>query len=178
MFAEASHGYTRGTWTATEDSTLDRRQWNGGKQGDGSGYCAPSQTLLPTLMKWMLVFEDPRSRTLWLARAVPRVWLAGGGKRVAVSDSPTRYGRISYSIEPQSNGNGTMRANITLPAAFKVPPGGLKLRLRSPAGQKLSSATVGGKPWLTINATEETIAFASASMPATADLQRIVASFV
>ena len=35
LFAEAAHGYTRGTWTATEDSTLDRRQWNGGKLGDG-----------------------------------------------------------------------------------------------------------------------------------------------
>eukprot|EP01043_Picozoa_sp_COSAG02_P108137 COSAG02_NODE_44160_length_368_cov_1.148699_1_plen_122_part_11 len=122
-------------------------------------------------MKWMLVFEDPRNRTLWLARAVPRVWLKSG-KRVAVQDSPTRYGRISYSIEPQNN--GSIHANITLPIEMKIPPGGLKLRLRAPGQKKLSSATVGGTPWL-INATEETIAFVGESFPTTASLQRIVA---
>lgn len=177
LFAEASHGYSRGTWTATEDSTLDRRQWNGGKLGGGSGYCAPSQTLLPTLMKWLLVWEDPRSRTLWLGRAVPRVWLSDG-KRVAVRDSSTRYGRVSFSIDSQASGTGLiMHANITLPAGFRASPGGLKLRLRSP-GAKLSSVTVGGKPLeLKFNATEETITFDAASMPDTADLQRIVASF-
>ena len=56
--------------------------------------------------------------------------------------------------------------NVTCTTAEKAfaPPGGIKLRVRSPSflhGSKISQVTVGGQPWSQLNASEETILFKS-----------------
>ena len=32
----------------------------------------------PILLKWLLVFEEPISHTVWFGKALPRVWLEEG----------------------------------------------------------------------------------------------------
>ena len=157
---------TPGTWTAAEC-------WTPG--GSSSGYAAPSQTLLPTLLKWQLLFEDPFAQTLWLARATPRSWLAPG-KNVSISRGPSSYGRLSYSLIGSATDRIT--ATILLAAGFQWPSGGIQLRLRSPSfpQKKLSSVLVSGQPWAHFNSTLETVTFEAKPADKTA-LQNIVAKF-
>ena len=75
-FALSAHGYTRGTHTAPENVT-DRDQ-------PTVAYSAAGQVAAPTYLKWMLCFE-PDARTLWLAKATPRDWLAAGEALVATN---------------------------------------------------------------------------------------------
>ena len=49
-------------------------------------------------LKWMLCFEEPESRTLWLAKATPRGWLAAGEAPIVAANLTTRYGRVSYTL--------------------------------------------------------------------------------
>ena len=194
-FAMLTQAQTPGTWTAVECLGLDRTGPSGALRptggGMGSGYVAPSQALMPTIVKWLCQFEDHRG-VLWLGKALPREWLASGAPPVALHRSPSSYGRISFSIAATSVDSVT--ANVTLPATivrsqahhtsiaggqgFAWPPGGIKLRLRSPAfpAKKLSAVTVGGVRWLHFNATEETVVFVSAPRDPTA-LQRITATW-
>ena len=169
MYGMAAGGMTPGTWTAAECWTMG---------GGSSGYAAPSQSLLPTLLKWQLLFEDPFAETLWIARAIPRSWLALG-KNVSVSRTPSSYGRLSFSLV--ASDADTITASIVLPPSFKWPPGGMQLRLRSPSfpHKKLSSVTVGGKPWPAagFNATAETVTFGGGASPGASALESIVAKF-
>ena len=107
-FTVSSHAMTRGTFTAPECTQLDR------SIAHTDSYCAPSQALLPLLTKWMLVFDDPATQTLWLGKAVPRVWLSPG-ERVSVQRAPTRYGRVSLTIVAAVS---TVDVNVTLPAKY------------------------------------------------------------
>ena len=60
----------------------------------------------------MLVMEDGRS--LWLARATPRVWLAQG-KKISVKNAPTYFGPLAYEIVSDAD-NGKISATIEVPA--------------------------------------------------------------
>jgi hypothetical protein len=82
--------------------------------------------------------------TLHIAPATPRNWLAAG-KRIAVTDLPTLFGPVSYSLV--SNGN-RLTATITPPTAEsgRLTLTGVVLHARVPAGKRLVSATVNGKP--------------------------------
>lgn len=155
-FAVSAHAQTRGTWTASECiGGLDRSI---SSPDSASGYAAPSQTVVPTLIKWMMLFEDPLKKQLWIAKGIPREWLMHGKSAVALNGSPTRYGRISFSL--QAVGANDVQANVTLPDDFVWPDGGMKLRLRTPGfldGKRLTSVSVGGQSWSDFNATEETI---------------------
>jgi hypothetical protein len=167
-YSMAAHSYTRGTWTAAECAVGDR-------SGSSSGYAAPSQALFPSLLKWMLVFEDVNTQTLMLARALPREWLSPNN-RTHIERAPTRYGRLSFALDLASYGE-QIRANVTLPATWKPPPGGmpggLVLRLRLPGGGKIGGVTVGGVAWSQINATDESVTLTGGGAMA---LQSIVVS--
>ena len=142
MYAMAGLGNTPGTWTAAEC-------WTPG--AFSSGYAVPSQTVLPTFLRWQLLFEDPFVKTLWIARATPRTWLATGKTAVALKNAPTSYGRLSFVL--QAIDATAIHANVTLGAAFRWPVGGLTLRLRSPRypSTKISGVTVGGAPFTSFN---------------------------
>ena len=148
--------------------------------------------MAPTYLKWMLFFEDPTNRTLWLAKATPREWLSPGQPAIEVTNATTRYGRVSYELRallstPTPAGTShSVRASVRLPATFgaaaTAPHGGVRLRLRVPATRagKLSRVFVGGKPWAAFDAAAETIDFDTEALqrPALLEaLQDIVATW-
>ncbi len=149
-YTQAAHLHTRGTWSVFECVDMDR------DRGEHFPYCAPAQVTIPTVTKWMLVFEDPLSSTLWLAKATPRAWLENG-KRISVKNAPTRWGRVSYEVLSQLD-EGTVRAKITLPKGL---PTAAKLRLRIPKPQAIKSVQVDGKPWSAFDPQEETVSLPS-----------------
>ena len=174
---------TRGTHLTPESQTIDRDR-------GGYAYASPGQANVPMALKWMLCFEEPETRTLWLAKATPRGWLAPGEAPLLASNLTTRYGRVSFTVRTAAvaeQGAGyAVHASVSLPASFAsagtAPAGGIRLRLRAPlehAG-KLSAVTVGGKAWSAFNAAEETIDIAADKITAsliTEGLPHIVATF-
>lgn len=165
-YGMSAHTYTRGTWTTPEAAHPDR-------DVGSTDYVAAGVHTAPSYLKWALVFEEPNSRAVWLAKALPREWLTPPAPPVVVRRAPTRYGRVTYTLtaasgpaETSSRGGGRRHrryrvvANVSLPASFN-PPGGLRLRLRAPAALagKLARVTVGGAPWYAFDAHAETVDF-------------------
>jgi hypothetical protein len=182
FFTQSAHANTRGTWTTPESASIDR--------GHGAiSYSAAGVNNVPLCIKWMHVFEEMETHTLWLAKAVPRDWLAPDEAPLVIERATSRYGRISFSLSVASQvgtsaTSYTVNANVTLPASFVSagPAGGLRLRIRAPlehAG-KLSGVTVGGKAWVGFDAGEETIDFKASDLTAdlvASGLPAIVATF-
>jgi hypothetical protein len=133
LYSLMAHQYTRGTWTAPETRNLDPKQF-------AAPYCTPAQLTVPLMTRWMLVFEDPASHALWLAKAMPRAWL-NDGQSIAVSNAPTQWGLISFAIHSHIQA-GRVEASLKLPTT--PPPGGIKLRLRVPEGYRLQAVTLNG----------------------------------
>lgn len=178
-FGMSAHTYTRGTWTTPEASHPDR-------DVASTDYVAAGVMTAPTYLKWMLVFEEPDSRTVWLAKALPRDWLAPQTiEPVIVRRATTRYGRVSYSLKAKISSLGAyvVSASVHLPDSYNSnpPPGGVRLRLRAPAGHagKLKAVTVGGRPWTALDPAAETIDFAAAAInpQLMSELTDIVATF-
>ena len=179
-FATSAHGYTRGTATTPESSDVTNRDV------PTVAYSAASEVLAPTYLKWMLCFEEPETRTLWLAKATPREWLKAGETPIAATNLTTRYGRVSFTLSAPASASGgySVHASLWLPASFgeSPPEGGIRLRLRAPLGTagKLSNVTVGGKPWTAFSASKETIDFAASEITPgliSAGLPSIIATF-
>jgi len=178
----SAHGYTRGSVTTPEASHPDR-------DVGSTDYVAAGVMMAPTYLKWMLVFEEPNSRTLWLGKALPREWLEAGQAPVVVRNATTRYGRISFSLQataPTHTAGGlVVKARVVLPAAFfdfeTAPPGGVRLRLRAPARYvgRLAQVSVGGKAWPKFSPWAETVDFERADLtpPLLEALQSVVAQW-
>jgi len=181
FFAVSAHGYTRGSWTTPESSNVADRD------EPTVAYAVTGVNTVPTYLKWMLVFEEPETRTLWLAKATPRDWLAPGESPLVVQGATTRYGRISFSLSvpPAISSSGYfVKANVTLPRSFVSlgPQGGLRLRIRAPMSHagKLSSVSVGGKVWSGFEASTETVEFKASELTSEmveSGLPSIVAEF-
>ncbi len=152
LYSLAAHHYTRGAWTAPETRPLDLKAF-------AAPYCTPAQMAAPLLLRWMLVFEDPASDTLWLAKGTPREWLEDG-KNISVSNAPTRWGRLGFAIHSQLH-EGKILVSLDLPA--KVPLPRTKVRLRVPGGTHIRSVTLNGKSWWEFDPLDETV-----TMPAQA----------
>ena len=95
----------------------------------------------PTYMKWMLLFEEPNTKTVWVGKALPREWLGAGVEPVVVSNATTRYGRVSYTMSADTDTAAdtaapfTVTASVSLPATFAGPAGpagGVRVRVRWP----------------------------------------------
>ena len=171
----SAHTYTRGSWTTPEAAHPDRDQGS-------TDYVAAGVVTSTTYLKWALLFEEPDNRTVWLAKALPRDWLAPGAEEVVVEDATTRYGRLSYRLDAKMTaGAYTVSANVSLPPSYaeSPPTGGLRLRLRAPLAHagKLKAVTVDGKPWAAIDAKAETVDFSAAALKAAPQLGSIVATF-
>jgi hypothetical protein len=99
-------------------------------------------TFLETLRS-MLVHEtrgrEGAPRGLELAFATPRAWL-DDGKSIAVTDAPTSFGAVSYSI---ARAGSTVSVVVSPPAA--PAPATLKLRLNLPRGEHVSSVDLAGR---------------------------------
>jgi len=107
----------------------------------------------PLLTRWMLVFEEPGSDTLWLAKATPRAWLEDG-QTIAVSRAPTAWD-ASASVSTHILQAGRVEAVVELPSG--PPAARVKLRLRVPEGQRIRSVTANGKSWEQFDTAEETV---------------------
>ena len=179
-FTMSAHAYTRGTFTTPESANVTDRDV------PTIAYAAAAEVIAPTYLKWMLAFEEPESRTLWLAKATPRDWLAPGEAPLRAARLSTRYGRVAFTLAASAATDGayTVRANVTLPASFAsaAPAGGVRLRLRAPLAYagKLSGVTIGGSAWGAFSASEETVEIAASQLTAglIADgLPHIIATF-
>lgn len=126
-----AHQYTRGMWMAPETRRLKKGEWD-------SAYCGPAQLAMPLMTRWLLAFEDPRDDTLWLGKGLPRRWLASGST-VEVKAVPTRWGRVSYRLEPAGR---AINANVELPGSG-IPR--VKLRLRHPEERTIRTVTIDGR---------------------------------
>ncbi len=146
LYSLMAHQYTRGTWTAPETRLLDPKRFT-------APYCTPAQMVAPLLTRWMLVFEEPGSDTLWLAKGTPRAWLEDG-QTIAVSRAPTPWGRLSFSLHSHLQA-GRVEAAVEMPSA--PPAGQVKLRLRVPEGHRIRSVTANGKAWDQFDAEAETV---------------------
>jgi hypothetical protein len=143
-YAHMAHIYSPGTWTSVESSKIDGTL--------GGPYCTPAQVTIPTLTKWMLVFEEPDDAVVWLARATPREWL-GQGKKIAVTDAPTRFGKISYELRSDVQ-HDTIAAVIRTPDERSAT---IKLRCRTPSGKKIRAVTINGEAWTDFSAEQEVV---------------------
>jgi hypothetical protein len=99
----------------------------------------------------LLVMEDGRS--LWIARATPRVWLEQGGK-IAVKNAPTYFGTLAYEIVSDVD-HGKIAATVEMPA--RKPPQSVLLRFRHPKTTPIKGATVNGKAWSDFDPVKEVI---------------------
>jgi hypothetical protein len=115
---------------------------------------AGNAAFLETL-RLMLVHETRDAsgspQGLELAFATPRPWLMSG-KEIAVNDAPTSFGPISYTIDA---GLGLVSVSLEAPrsAALRT----LRLRLRLPAGERMTGITVNGNPFRRFDSKTETI---------------------
>ena len=132
FYAHALHLHTRGSWTAFECVDVDR------DRGLNTGYCPPAQMTIPTITKWMLVFEDPMEETLWLCKATPREWLADG-EHVIVHDAPTRWGKLSMELHADLK-NGCVHGTIQIPKGTQK----TILRLRVPGNRRITAMKING----------------------------------
>lgn len=161
LYSHMAHQYTRGTWTAPETRSILPDQGI-------APYCTPAQLVVALLTKWLLVFEDPQSETVWLGKAAPREWLEDG-KRITVENAPTRWGRLHLKITSQI-ASGSIAAQLKLPPGFAATT---KLRLRAPKNASLKSVTLNGKAWHNFDARSETITIP----PGGTHLFRVVAHY-
>lgn len=127
------HDHSPGSWTAGEVAGL----------GTGKPiFCIPAQQTIPCVVRWMLVIEDSDEDRLYLARGVPRAWVASG-KPIRIDQAPTRWGRVNMHLQhhPQSK---TVAATVELARAGA--PKELHVKLRMPVEQAVKTATVNGRP--------------------------------
>ena len=164
-FTQSAHVATRGFFMTPESSSIVDRTHE-------VAFSSAGPNNVVAALKWMLVFEEPETRTLWLAKATPRDWLRPGEAPIAVQHATTRYGRVCFALSAATAGAGgyVVRANVTLPASFGTagskPSGGVRLRIRAPVEHagRMSGVTVGGKAWAGFDAATETVAFTSAEL--------------
>jgi hypothetical protein len=145
LYGVMAHGHTRGGWLAPETHNLL-------PEGSAAPYATPAQLAVPMVTRWLLVFEDPESDTLWLGKGLPREWLRAG-QSVGVANAPTRWGRVGYRLVSRLD-EGVVEATLDLPmhgAALT------QLRLRVPGGARIRSVMLDGQAWARFNAQDETV---------------------
>jgi hypothetical protein len=110
------------------------------------------------LCQTAIMFVTERGDELWLAPFVTNQWLKDGLK-VSVQNAPTRFGKVSYTIN-SAVAKGQIEATVQLPP--KCTAKKIVLRLRHPDGKPIQSVTVQGKPHTDFDPKKETITFTPA----------------
>ena len=133
LYSHRYHAHTRGSWTAGEVT---------GITGDSGTYCVPAQQTIPLLVRWMLVLEDSDEDRLYLAKGVPREWVASG-KEIGIEQAPTRWGRVSFNLVSRLSLKSVV-GHAELSGARM--PAEVHFKLRLPLQMPLQSVTVNGRP--------------------------------
>jgi len=129
LYAHRYQAHTRGSWTAGEVA---------GITGGMPLFCMPAQMTVPLLLRWMLVFEQDDA--LYLARALPRDWLASG-QMIAIHHAPTSWGTTSVRLQCFP-GERRIDAEVSLPERS---PENVWLSLRVPRANTLQRVLVDGR---------------------------------
>ena len=132
LYSHRYHDHTRGSWTAGEVSGID---------GDTAIFCIPAQQTIPLLIRWMLVSEDSDKPIVYLAKALPREWLASG-KEIRIERAPTRWGAVTWRMKMDAE---KARISATVQFAGHSAPEQFHLKLRAPKKYQLKRATVNGR---------------------------------
>jgi hypothetical protein len=146
LYSHRYHDHTRGSWVAGEVS---------GITGDKATFCIPAQQTIPLLVRWMLVLEDSDEDRLYLAKGVPRDWVASG-KEITIQQAPTRWGRVDFYLQARPEKKNIV-ARVELSRAGS--PRELQVKFRLPASHTLKAATVNGKPAGFSGTHRDTVAF-------------------
>ena len=133
LYSHRYHDHTRGSWTAGEVAGI----------GGGTAlFCIPAQQTIPLLVRWMLVLEDSDEDRLYLAKGLPRDWVASGNP-IRIEQAPTRWGRVNFQLQARPT-DKTLSATVDL--ARSGSPSELHVKLRLPLDRKLESVTVNNRP--------------------------------
>jgi hypothetical protein len=132
LYSHRYHDHTRGSWTAGEVASID---------GSTALFCIPAQQTVPLLVRWLLVLEDSDEDRLYLARGVPRDWLASG-KEIRIEQAPTRWGRVSLRLG-MNEAKNRVSALVKFAGESKLPKE-LHVKLRVPKTMVLRSVSVNG----------------------------------
>lgn len=126
---------SRGAFWGTEQrlqlGVQNFRSRNGGSGGEYGSLCMVSAIPVSMWVRWMLIQEDFDEDTVFVARAAPTSWFQGN-QSFSLTGAPTRFGIVSFTIEPSMSSIG---GSISLKAH---PNGVLKdatYNVRIPAGQ-------------------------------------------
>jgi hypothetical protein len=133
LYSHRFHDHTRGGWTAGEVA---------GIEGGTATFCIPAQQTIPLLIRWMLVLEDSDEDRLYLAKGVPREWLASG-KEIRIDQAPTRWGRVDFRMAADNDAK-KVTAHVELARAGA--PKELQVKFRLPKDNRLLSVAVNGRP--------------------------------
>jgi hypothetical protein len=154
LYGHLGAGMTEGTFVSGEAASVAPL----GGSYYRSMYLPPngaSNAAFLTTLRMMLVHERTDSKGdpvgLELAFATPRTWLKPG-RRIVVSGAPTSFGSVSFALDAFES---SVRARVTVPE--RGPLQRLKLRLRLPRGRAISSVTLGGRPFTSVDRTTETL---------------------
>ncbi|MBN9615135.1 MAG: Tat pathway signal protein [Acidobacteriales bacterium 59-55] len=131
LYSHRFHDHTRGSWTAGEVS---------GITGGTALFCIPAQLTIPALVRWMLVLEDSDEDRLYLAKGMPRDWVASG-KEIRIDQAPTRWGRVDFRI--QKKDANRIVATVDFPGENR--PKELNVKFRLPVQNTLTGITVNGQ---------------------------------
>jgi hypothetical protein len=141
LYGQLAAGMTPGTYISGEAATIApvrgeyyRRMFLPPNSGSNSAF-------LETL-RLMLVHETRapggEANGLELAFATPRSWLRPG-EQISVSDAPTSFGRLTYSLAAE---DGVVEGTISAPASPALRK--LRVRVRLPGGQHLTHVAIDG----------------------------------
>jgi hypothetical protein len=154
LYGQLAAGMTEGTFVAGEAASIAPLPGTSYRGMYLPPNGASNGSFLETL-RLMLVHEalDPRGRPhgLELAYATPRAWLRPG-RRIAVRGLPTSFGPVSFSIEARP---GSIR--VTIEGTARARPAALRLRLRLPGGNRISSVQLDGRRYSRFDRDAETI---------------------
>ncbi|MGN6593462.1 MAG: hypothetical protein ACTHJX_11255, partial [Terriglobales bacterium] len=136
LYGNCCYAMDSGSRYAPEDALLP-----GNHPGEGSPYAwsaVVNSTLQPSLgLRWLLVWEERQAERVHLQKAAPKHWFAAG-RHIAVRRCPTRFGKLEWRTEAQSDTRWEVTITAAAGWAAEVvvhihPPGGARLR-RSSAG--------------------------------------------
>jgi len=127
LYGDLAAGMTQDTFVSGEAASV--APLGGGRER--SMYLPPNSAANAALLETVRLLLVQESATgLRLAYATPRAWLRAG-QRIAVTNLPTRFGPLSYSL---SATHGGVHVTLDVPSQRHLPS--LRLRLRLPGATR------------------------------------------